>query len=348
MCMVLLLSCLLFAGGQKENQQTGMTGNKNIIVAMATDIGGLGDKSFNDGCYAGLQRAEKELGVQIRMVESKQQTDYVPNLTGLAEDGAKLVFGVGFLMADALLETARNNPQTYFGGIDIGIDPATAPVNVQGILFREQEAGYLVGIVAGYLTKKHAGVSPRLNSQNVVGAVLGMDIPPCERYQAGFYAGVKSVNPDCKVLSIVSGVFTDPAKGKEATIALIEQGADIVFQIAGLTGLGVINAAKENNILAIGVDVDQNYLAPEAVVTSALKEVSQAAFLTAKAVAEGNFTKGNREFTIKDDGVGIAPFHSFETIIPAEIKTAIAKAIENLKKGTVVPPASRKEAGYME
>jgi basic membrane protein A len=280
-------------------------------------------------------------------VESKQQTDYVPNLTGLAEDGSKIVFAVGFLMADAIKEAAENNPDTYFAGIDIFLDPASAPKNALGILFKEQESGYLAGIVAGLLTKEHAGASPKLNDKNVVGAVLGMDIPPVEKFQAGFYAGVKSVNPDCKVISIVTGDFADQAKGKEATLALIEQGADIVFQIAGLTGVGVITAAKEEGILAIGVDVDQSNLAPDTVVTSAVKGITQAAYLTVKSVVDGTFEGGkNLTFGINENSTGIAPFHNFDSIVPQAVKDAVNKAIEDMKAGKIKVPATRKQAGY--
>ena len=317
------------------------------IVAMATDTGGLGDKSFNDGSFQGLKDAAVDFNLDARVVESKQQTDYVPNLSGLAEDGAKVVFGVGFLMADALLEAAANNPDTAFAGIDVWVDPSSAPKNVQGLLFKEQESGYIAGVVAGLLTKEYASASDRLNDDNVVGMVLGMDIPPVERFQAGFYAGVKSVNPDCTVLSVVTGTFTDQAKGKESALAMIEQGADIIFQIAGLTGLGALNAADEAGIAGIGVDVDQYAVAPDAIITSAVKGITQAAYLTIKDVVDGKFVGGdNKVFGINEGATGIAPYHNWNNVIPGEVKDAVDKAIADLKAGTVVAPASRAEAGY--
>ncbi len=316
-----------------------------IIAAMATDIGGLGDKSFNDGSYAGILEAQKKLGVKAKVVESKQQTDYVPNLGGLAEDGAKIVFAVGFLMADAVVEAAKNHPNAYYAGIDIYVDDK-APKNLRGILFKEQESGYIAGVVAGLMTKQYAKSTKRLNDKNVVGMVLGMDIPPVERYQAGFYAGVKSVNPDCQVLSVVTGSFTDQAKGKEAALAMIEKGADIIFQIAGLTGLGALNAAKEAGVCGIGVDVDQYAVAPEAIMTSALKNVTGASYLTVKDVVDGKFTGGNVVLGIKEDATGIAPYHEFDKIIPKAVKDAVTKAIKDMKADKVKVPASRKEAGY--
>ncbi len=333
---------VLFAGGGAEGVQ-----QEQMIVAMATDVGGLGDKSFNDGAYAGLQKAEEEYGADVRIIESNQQTDYVPNLGGLAEDGAKVVMAVGFLMADAMVEAAGNYPETYFGGIDIAVDESTAPDNVRGILFKEQESGYLAGVVAGLLTKEYSNVSPKLNDENVVGMVLGMDIPPVERYQAGFYAGVMSVNPDCRVLSVVTGAFDDQAKGKEAALAMIEQGADIIFPIAGLTGLGSINAAKESDVLAIGVDVDQSNIAPDTVVTSAVKGVTEATFLTVRDVVADNFDGGkNVVYGINEGATGIAPFHGFDDVVPRAVKDAVAEATEKMKAGEITAPATRAEAGY--
>ncbi|MFW5769160.1 MAG: BMP family lipoprotein [Spirochaetota bacterium] len=330
------------AAGEIEMEQ------ETRLVAMATDVGGLGDKSFNDGSWEGLQRAEDELeNVEARVVESSQMTDYVPNLSGLAEDGAEIVFAVGFLMAEAMVEAAEMNPQTYFAGIDIGLDPETAPDNALGILFREQEAGFLAGVVAGLLTKEYADVSDKLNDDNVVGMVLGMDIPPVERYQAGFYAGVKSVNPECEVLSVVTGVFDDQAKGKEAAIAMIDQGADIIFQVAGLTGVGSINAAKEAGVAAMGVDVDQNAVAPETVITSAEKKLANATFMAIKDALEGTFQGGqNVNLGINENAIGIAPFHDWDDVIPQAVKDAVEEAKEAIQSGDQDVPATRAEAGY--
>ncbi len=348
---------LAFAGGkQEENGGAKETTTKEEtkkepkqetrIVAMATDVGGLGDKSFNDGSWAGLKKAEREFdNVEARVVESKEMTDYVPNLTGLAEDGAKAVFAVGFLMADAMVEAANMNPNTAFAGIDIFLGD-DAPDNCRGINFKEQESGYIAGVLAGMMTKEYADASDKFNNENVVGMVLGMDIPPVERYQAGFYAGVKSVNPDCKVLSVVTGSFTDQAKGNESAMAMIQQGADIVFQIAGLTGVGAINACKEAGVTAIGVDVDQNSVAPNTVITSAEKRLTEAAFLTCKDVLEGTFEGGNVVLGINEGATGISPFHSFDSVIPQDVKDAIDKTVADMKAGKIKVPATRAEAGY--
>ncbi len=361
--MILALLTFMFVGCSKEESTTTSTGSeatgtqeksdtspqkpqKKIIVGMATDANGLGDGSFNDGVYAGLKQAEEEGLIEIRLIEPTSMTDYVPNLAGLAEDGADLVFAVGFLFADALLEVAPNYPDTMFAGIDLFFDPSTMPKNILGINWKEQESGYLAGVVAGLMTKDFAANSDKLNNQNVIGAVLGMDIPPVVRYLAGFASGAKSVNPDVKVLEVVTGDFADQAKGKEATIAMAEQGADIVIQFAGLTGMGIFTAAQEKNILVMGADIDQNWAAPNYTITSALKGTTQATYLTVKSFLDGTFTGGsNAVFGLAEKAVDIAPYHNFESVVPQEVRDAVEEAKRQILSGEVVVPQTREEAG---
>ena len=343
-----LIIGVLFASCKKKEDEVEVPGEEvKTVIAMALGIGGLGDKSFNDGSYQGLKDAGIDFNLEVKVVESRQQTDYASNLTGLAEEGAELVFALGFPMADAVLEAAVNNPDTSFAGIDIEFDTSTAPKNAQGLLFKEQESGYVAGVLAGLMTKEYASASDRLNDDNVVGMVLGMDIPPVERFQAGFYAGVKSVNPDCTVLSVVTGTFIDQAKGKESALAMIEQGADVIFQIAGLTGIGALNAADEAGVAGIGVDVDQYAVAPEAIMTSAVKGITSATYLTIKDIVDGKFVGGNnRVFGINEGATGIAPYHNWNNVIPSAVKDAVDQAIADLKSGKIVAPASRADAGY--
>ncbi|MFW5711304.1 MAG: BMP family lipoprotein [Spirochaetota bacterium] len=340
LALSVLLSGVVFAGGQQEEAAEGEA-EESYMASMATDVGGLGDKSFNDGAYEGLQKAKDELGnVEIKVIESKQQTDYIPNLSGLAEDGSDIVFAVGFLMEQAVKEVAANMPDTYFAGIDIGAGE-DAPENFLGILYKEEQAGYLAGVVAGMMTKEHADKSEKLNDENVVGVVLGMLIPPVEKYEVGFIQGVKSVNPDCKVLSVTSGSFTDQAKGKEGALAMIEKGADIIFHAAGLTGLGAIQAAKEEGVMAIGVDVDQNNVAPDTVLTSAEKKIPQTVYLAVKSVVEGNFEGGTKEYGLQQNAVGISPFHDFDDIVPQDVRDAVEQAKEDILSGDVTIETTR-------
>ncbi len=323
----------------------GLGAQSKPYVAMTTDANGLGDGSFNDGVWAGLQKAQKDGLATVKVLEAHAMTDYIPNLSGLAEDGAKLVFGVGFLMVEQIQEAAKANPKTFYAGIDHSYDGAI-PANLIGISYKEQEAGYLAGIVAGYMTKKYASKSPLLNDKNVIGAVLGMGIPPVERYLAGYIAGARSVNPTVDVRYITVGSFGDRAKGKEAALALADQGADIVLQIAGLTGMGVIDAARERKFFALGADVDQNSAAPDYVLTSALKGTGMSAYVTIKDLAAGKLKGGvNRVFGLAEGAIDIAPFHQHDAIVAAEVKTAVDKAKADIASGKVKVPAPLAELG---
>ncbi|POQ98664.1 hypothetical protein AU468_12430 [Alkalispirochaeta sphaeroplastigenens] len=337
--LLVLAGALVFAGGRSE------AAPDRRIAAMATDVGGLGDQSFNDGAYQGLLLGAP-YGFEARVVESNQQTDYIPNLSGLAEDGAEIVFAVGFLMEDAVKEAARMHPDTLFGGIDIGGDDDLP--NFQGILYREEQSGYLAGVLAGLMTKEHASAIPRLRPEhNVVGAVLGMLVPPVERFEVGFIQGVKSVNPDATVLSVTVGSFVDQAAGREAALAMIEQGADIVFQAAGLTGLGAIQAADEEGVLAIGVDIDQNHVAPDAVLTSAIKKIPESVEVVLRSVAEGTFQGGTVSYGLAEDATGLAPFHGFDSMIPQEVKDALEAARQGILDGSIEIATSRSQIRHL-
>lgn len=337
--ILVVATSIVFAGGSQEADPD------RKIAAMATDVGGLGDQSFNDGAYEGLLRGER-LGFEARVVESNQQTDYIPNLSGLAEDGAEVVFAVGFLMEEAVKEAARMHPDTYFGGIDIG--GADDLENFQGILYREEQSGYLAGILAGLMTNEYADASPRLRAdRNVVGVVLGMFIPPVERYEVGFIQGVKEVNPDATVLSVTVGDFVDQAGGREAALAMIEQGADIVFQVAGLTGLGVIQAANEEGVLAIGVDVDQHHVAPDAVITSAIKKIPESVEVVLESIVEGNFRSGTVSYGLEEDATGLAPFNAFENVVPQAVKDQIAAARQGILDGSIDVATSRSQIEHL-
>ncbi len=312
-------------------------------AAMVTDIGGLGDKSFNDLSWAGLQKAGTELGFEPKVLSSKSIADYEPNLTNLADAGYSPIFAVGFLMQDAVTKAATSTPNTNWGGIDIFVtDP---PKNFVGLNFKEQEAGYLAGIVAGLATK--ATFDPRLNTKNIIGFVGGMAIPPVQRYEAGFVAGAKSVNPTVKVVSLYAGKFDDQAKGKELGLSLISQGADVVFAAAGQTGIGTFTACQESKkALFVGVDSDQFLTLTnpgDTILTSAVKRIDNAVYAVVKQAKDGAFPGGqNLSFGLKDDGVGIAPYHDFEAKVPQTIKDAVDKATADIKAGTITVPETLK------
>lgn len=333
-------------GGEEEpdNGDDAEVPETSVKAAMVTDVGGLGDKTFNDGTYEGLKRAEAELGVEIRALESNEIADYEPNIDQLANADFDVIFTVGFLMTDTTIAKAPEYPDVVFGGIDQFFEEPSE--NTVGLLFKEQESAYLAGVVAGLATLD-GDMDERINDENTIAFIGGMDIPPVERFEVGFIAGAKSVNPDVEVIILYAGSFDDTAKGKELALSAIDQGADIVFAAAGLTGNGAITACQERGALFIGVDVDQYFSVPgsgDVMLTSAMKSLETAVFDTVKAVVDGTFVGGeNRTFGIAEDGVDIAPFHDFEDAVSQEIRDAVDAAREDVKSGAVTVPASRDE-----
>jgi basic membrane protein A and related proteins len=271
---------------------------ESIKAGVVTDIGGLNDRSFNALANKGIKRAESELGVETRVLISKSNGDYVPNLTTLAQQQFDLIIPVGFLMADATNTVASQLPNAKFAIVDF---PAAAledkPKNVQGLLFRENEAGYLAGYLAGLWAKD--------NNATTVSTVGGQKIPPVDAYIAGFQAGAKKAFPQVETLNGYSQDFVDQAKCKEIALDQIQRGSQVVFQVAGGCGLGALDAAQEEGVQGIGVDADQSYLGDH-ILTSALKKVDVAVFEAVQRVQEGNFKGGTDVIaTVKNGGVGL-------------------------------------------
>ena len=263
-------------------------------VGMVTDMGGLGDQSFNDMAWDGLNMLEDEFGsenVEINVIESNNMTEYEPNLRSLADQGYDMVWAVGFLMTDALAKVAPQYPNTTFGIIDAVVE---AP-NVASVTFKEHQGSYLVGLIAGMKTET-----------DTVGFIGGMETPLIKKFEAGYRAGVKEVNPKAEVKIGYTGTWDDPQTGKELAFTQINQNADVVYHAAGACGIGVINGAKEKDKYAIGVDKPQNHLAPEHVLTSMVKRVDVAVFKSAKSLYNDDFEPGHIEYGLKDNGVGIS------------------------------------------
>lgn len=330
---------VVMAGGPREVRPPAP------IAAMVTDINGLGDQGFNDGAYQGLVLGLLH-GFEMRLLESNQATDYLPNLQGLAEDGARIVFAVGFPMEEALISAARQHRDTFFAGIDVPGDEDLP--NLQGIVFREEESGYLAGVVAGLLTRDYAQYLPQVSGEtNVVGVVIGMDIPAVERYEVGFIQGVASVNKEARVLTAQTGNFTDPQRGRAAAEAMIAQGADVIFHAAGNAGRGVIEAARDAGILAIGADTDQNYLAPDTVVTSAIKKIPESVVAVLQSVARDSFTPGTVRYGLAEDATGLAPFHAFGPQIPPGFTAMVEAAQSAIVNGFVEVATTREEIDHL-
>jgi basic membrane protein A and related proteins len=276
----------------------GSSEQKSIKAGVVTDIGGLNDRSFNFLANKGLEDAESDLGVEGRVLLSKSNADYVPNLSTLGQQQYNMIVSVGFRMGDATNTVAGKFPNSNFAIVDFS---ATAlkdkPKNVQGLLFKEQEAGYLAGYVAGLYAKD--------NNAKVVSTVGGEKIPPVDHYIAGFQAGAQKAFPGIKTLNGYSQDFVAQDKCKEIALDQISQGSKVVFQVAGQCGLGALDAAKEKGVQAIGVDADQAYLG-EHILTSALKKVDVAVFDAIKRDQDGKFKGGTDVIaTVKNGGVGL-------------------------------------------
>ena len=284
--------------GSTTTTPTETTPAKQLKVGLVADAGELNDNGFNELAYNGLKRAERELGIKGRVVEANSAADYVPNMTTLARQGYDLIIGVGFAQGDAIAAAAKRFPQTNFAIVDV--DQSTlkgAPANVEGLLFREQQVGYLVGYLAA-LEAKRAGTDS-------ISAVGGFKEPPVDRYIAGYRAGAKAAVPGTRVTWSYSQDWEDQAKCKELALNQIAAGSKVVFQVAGGCGLGALSAAQDEKVWGIGVDADQSFLGPH-VLTSALKGVDSAVFLTIKALQDGTFEGGrNVDFGIDQDGVGL-------------------------------------------
>lgn len=298
---------------------------ESIKVGMVTDIGGVNDGSFNQSAWAGLQLAAEELGVEAKYLESETDADYTPNIEAFVDEEYDLIISVGYMLADATRAAAEANPDQKFAIID---DSSLADLpNVTCLMFEQAQASYLVGVVAGMMTES-----------NTVGFVLGMANETMNQFGYGYLAGVLDTNPDAAIKQINANNFGDTAGGKSAAVTMITEGADVIFHAAGGTGLGVIEACQENDVWAIGVDSDQSSLAPEHIITSAMKRVDVATYDVSKAALEGTLEAGIITYDITTSGVDIAPTTKN---LPEEVITKVNEVKEQLISGEIVVPKTQ-------
>jgi basic membrane protein A len=323
---LLLVAC----GGDDDNggsaEPAEGTDRAEFKIALVTDVGQLNDRGFNQLAHEGLKRAEKDLGVEIRVTQSESAADYVPNHTALARQGFDLIIGVGFAQGEAVAAAAKSFPDSRYAIIDV--DQTTLPGkprNVVGILFREEQAGYLAGVLAG----RSVMGSP------IIGSVGGYKEPPVDRFIAGYQAGARSVVPGVRTLNGYSSDWDDQAKCKEIALNQISRGASVVFQVAGGCGLGALDAAQERNVWGIGVDADQSFLGQH-VLTSAMKRVDEAVFRTIQSVVDGRWQGGlNLTFGLQEDGVGLGTINQQ---VPEEDRRALDEARQQILAGEVEIP----------
>ena len=310
-------------GGETAAATTGQAGGGEAIrVCLVTDIGGLNDRGFNSLANQGLERAASQLGVETRVLESHSDADYIPNLSQCGTQGYDLVISVGFLMGDATEKAAKQFPDSSFAIIDFAYE-APAP-NLQGLVFKEQEVGYLVGYMAGLV-----------NKSGTISSVGGQKIPPVDRFIAGYQKGAADAKSGIKTLNGYSQDFVDQAKCKEVALDQIAKGSDVVFQVAGGCGLGALDAAKEKNVWGIGVDADQSFLGDH-ILTSAQKKVDQAVFQTIEKVVNGEkLGGGTTVFGLAEDGVGLGKVSSK---VPADVVDKVNAQKDKIINGEIEIP----------
>jgi len=322
-------------------------------VGLVTDVGQLEDKSFNQAAYEGGQAAAESMSADFDVIVTQNISDYKQNIQTFIDQGFNVIITVGFLMTTDTAIAAQENPDVYFIGVDQGIcvdetgapdatftcagDAATLLPNFQGIVFAEEQAGYLAGIVAASISQT-----------GTIGAVGGTNVPAVVAYNAGYVAGAQSVNPDIKTLYQETNPdpakgFNDPATGKAIAQQFIGQGADVLFQIAGLTGQGVLEAACDANIYGIGVDVDQVETLPNlsgCIVTSAEKKLKDTVQAVTESVAAGDFVAGTVSYNAGSTppAVGLAPYHELESLITPEIQAKLDEAMAAMASGELKPP----------
>jgi len=332
------LSCTSSSGTSGPSSTTSGTAAPNLKVGVVFDSGGRGDKSFNDSAWAGVQMAQKELNIpdsQVKTVESKSENMYETNLQGMVDDGCTIVFAIGYAQKTALQAVATKNPTVKFGLIDDELDLP----NVRSIEFSEEQGSFLAGYLAGLVTKT-----------GKVGFVGGIKTSLIEKFQAGYEAGALTANPKVQVLPAkYTGSWDDVSLGKASATTLYDQGADIVYQAAGRCGLGVIDAAKEANKFAIGVDGDQDGQAPGRVLTSMVKHVDNAVLQTIKDVKDGKFTPGLKRYDLAAGGVGLTDFQYTKDVIGQANLDKLAAETKKVADGEIKPPTTvADEAAFLK
>ncbi|MGH7729478.1 MAG: BMP family lipoprotein, partial [Vulcanimicrobiaceae bacterium] len=300
------------------------SGPARLTLGMVTDVGGLGDKSFNDSAYRGLLRARAQLGAQIQVLESKSAADYQPNLSFLAEQRYDEIYAIGFLMSKDLAQVAEQHPSDHFAIVDAVVDEP----NVTSITFREQESSFLAGALAAMVTKTHT-----------IGFLGGVDLPLLRKFEAGYIAGAREIDPHVATVVKWVGSFEDVASGKELASVEYDAGVDVLFVAAGKSGLGALDETRARpGVYAIGVDSDQDGLVPGRVLTSVVKRVDVAVYRVAEDARERRWPTGRLEFGLRDHGVGLTDFRYTRTLIGAAHLARLARLRAAIVAGTIVPP----------
>ncbi|MEW5915418.1 MAG: BMP family ABC transporter substrate-binding protein [Gemmatimonadota bacterium] len=311
-----------------------------LNIGIVFDVGGRGDKSFNDGAFLGAERAAKELGAHILYIEPGEGSDREAGLRLLAAQSLDLVVGVGFIFTDDLTHLAEEYPNVKFAGVDYAVQTdaqgnvVQPPPNLAALKFREEQGSFLVGALAALTSKT-----------SKVGFVGGMDFPLIHKFEAGYKAGVKAVCPDCTITVGYAGVtpeaFRNPGRGQELALSQYQQGVDVIFHASGSTGLGVFEAARRQNKFAIGVDADQYTEAPGYILTSMVKGVDAAVYETVRRVKAGQFQGGIFSFGLAENGVGYVYDANNRALIPDSIRARLEALKQEIIAGRIQVPSTR-------
>lgn len=331
--VTVMASSMLVGCNSNSSSDDTNTNNDAIKIGMITDTGGVNDESFNQSAWKGFQDAQAKFGkdkIEIKYLESKQDADYIQNIDTFADEEMDLIVGVGFKLEAAITEAAKNYPEQQFALID-AVCEGEQPENVTSLLYEDNVSAYLTGLVAGKMTET-----------NKVGFIGGMESEVITKFDYGFRAGVKAANPDAEVMVQYANSFTDSALGKTIANQMHSNNVDVIFTCAGAVGIGAIEAAKENGKKAIGVDQDQNSLAPENVITSAMKNIDVSVEEMLSKVVDGSYKGGEIIVnTLAMNGVGIAPTSNKN--VPPDVLEYVSKEAEKVKSGEVKVPSNKEE-----
>lgn len=322
--VTMILAMLMTACGGKKEAATTEPKEEKLKVGLVLSTGGLGDKSFNDLAYAGMKRAEEELGIEFKYVEPANVSEFDGFLTEFAENGYDLTIGIGFQMADAMTKVTKDYPESKFMLIDM---PVESP-NAIGAIFNTEEGSFLAGALSGMVSENKK-----------VGFIGGMDVPPIREFGNGFLAGAKYVDSNVETVQAFVGgnsPFNDPAKGKEISLSMNDNGVDVIYHAAAGSGNGLFEAAKERNFFAVGVDSDQDYLQPGLVLTSMMKRLDVAIIAVISDLKEGNFEAGTRVFDVSNGGVGLTKFEYTKEIIGEERINKVKEIEKKIIDGEIV------------
>lgn len=329
--IALFLTALLI-GGCKPGDDGNKT-SSTFKAGIVFDVGGIDDKSFNEAAHRGLLRAQKELGIEVQYYQPSQPADRKTGLRQLCGKKFDIVIGVGFIFTDEIFAAAKDFPNIKFACVDM-VDKDPIPGNVVGLKFREEQGSFLVGALAGLMTRSKK-----------VGFIGGMNVPLIHKFEAGYKAGVRHVAPDVEVVVNYAGetpkAFEDPETGKNRALEQYKSGVDIIYHASGKTGLGVFQAAKELHKFAIGVDSDQYHEAPGHILTSMIKRVDVAVFETIKAAKEGRFTSGMQVFGLKEEGVGFVYDDNNRNLIPEDVYKKVMALRDDIIAGRIQVPTTR-------